>query len=343
MMNKFGHQLGEYLEFYNISQKEFAFRIGTTQKNLIDIINGKIELTYNMINNISIVSGIPISYIENVETSFKLDKKNKKFFEENNLDIKEYIKRFNYKEASKKYDIVIHDEMDDYNIIRDLMGYLRISDLNQLYEENNSIFYKSKNEKKELLVLWLERCYKLTFDQKVNKYSKENITYLVDFINEQGKRHQFNEGLLVKTFNDNGIFLVIEDDLPGTKVRGAFKVLNDKPAIYITRKYKRIADIYFALLHELAHCKSDFNRAKSGSIVTYDCGNTEDYEKKADAQALNWMVNNAEYDKLQKDINLLESENINKCFAVYRLALNKIIDYKSDLYQLNNPVINNND
>lgn len=342
MMNKFGRQLGEYLEFYNISQKEFAFRIGTTQKNLIDIINGKIELTYNMINNISIVSGIPISYIENVETSFELDKRNKKFFEENNLDIKEYIRRFNYKEASKKYDIVIHDEMDDYSIIRDLMSYLRISDLNQLYNEDNSIFYKSKNEKKELLVLWLERCYKLTFDQKVNKYSKENITYLVDFINEQGKKHQFNESLLVKTFNDNGIFLVIEDDLPGTKVRGAFKVLNDKPAIYITRKYKRIADIYFALLHELAHCKSDFNRAKSGSIVTYEYGNTEDYEKKADAQALKWMVNNADYDKLQKDINLLESDNFNKCFAVYRLVLDKIIDYKSALYQLNNPIISNN-
>ncbi len=41
-MNKFGSELGEFLEFKNISQKEFAYRIGTSPKNLIDIINGKV-------------------------------------------------------------------------------------------------------------------------------------------------------------------------------------------------------------------------------------------------------------------------------------------------------------
>ena len=49
MMNEFGKELKKYLEHFNISQKEFADRINTTPKNLIDIINGKIELTQNMI------------------------------------------------------------------------------------------------------------------------------------------------------------------------------------------------------------------------------------------------------------------------------------------------------
>ena len=38
--NKFGLQLKEYLDFNNISNVDFADRIGTTSKNLIDIING---------------------------------------------------------------------------------------------------------------------------------------------------------------------------------------------------------------------------------------------------------------------------------------------------------------
>ena len=38
MMNKFGRELGEFLEYKNISIKEFADRINTTSKNLIDII-----------------------------------------------------------------------------------------------------------------------------------------------------------------------------------------------------------------------------------------------------------------------------------------------------------------
>ena len=100
-------------------------------------------------------------------------------------------------------------------------------------------------------------------------------------------------------FNKNGIMLAIEPDLNGSKIRGAFRVLNDKPAIYITTKYKRIADVYFALLHELAHCKSDFNRAKNGSIISYmDDKEVDDYELKADKTALNWMVNNDDFEEI---------------------------------------------
>ena len=55
-----------------------------------------------------------------------------------------------------------------------------------------------------------------------------------------------------------------------SKIRGAFKVHKNMPSIYITYKHKRIADIYFTLLHELAHCKSDFNKAKATSFISLE-------------------------------------------------------------------------
>ena len=51
-LNKFGEELGELLEYQNISINEYAERIGTTPKNLIDIIDGKVSLSFNMICNI---------------------------------------------------------------------------------------------------------------------------------------------------------------------------------------------------------------------------------------------------------------------------------------------------
>ena len=72
MMNKFGKELGEFLECKNISIKEFADRINTTSKNLIDIIKGNIELSQNMIYNISFITDIPVNYIENVEKKSKI-------------------------------------------------------------------------------------------------------------------------------------------------------------------------------------------------------------------------------------------------------------------------------
>lgn len=110
--------------------------------------------------------------------------------------------------------------------------------------------------------------------------------------------------LFVEKFNENGVFLVIEDDLSGSKIRGAFKVLNDKSAIYLTRKHNRITDIYFALFHELAHLKSDYSRAKRGSLISFDKNDKVDYELKADKQAFNWMVDDKIYNEIKKIIKM---------------------------------------
>ena len=341
MMNKFGRELGEFLEFKNISIKEFADRINTTSKNLIDIIKGNVELSQNMIYNISFITGIPVSYIENTEQNYKMDKVIQNYLDENHLSIRNYINRFSYKELADEYHVKYRDARNDYAIAKDILKYLRITNPNSLTKENNVIFYKSKNDKPELLALWLERCNRIIEDQKVEKYTKENINKLVEFIKMEASNNSFDENKLIMEFNKNGIFLAIQDDLKGTKVRGAFKVLNDKPAIYITRKHKRYADIYFALLHELAHCKSDFNRAKSGSIITMlDDKETEDYEIKADMQALDWMVPNKIYDKIKNNYKNIEELDVVKSFFVYRLARDKIIKYSDSLYQKYNPLVN---
>ena len=127
---------------------------------------------------------------------------------------------------------------------------------------------------------------------------------------------------------------MIQDDLKGSKIRGAFKVFNDKPAIYL------IADIYFALLHELAHCKSDFNRAKSGSMVSYlDENDSAIYEKEADAKAFNWLVENTIYDEIKENKDCVLDKRVVPAFLVYRMAYDKIISCSSKLYQKYNIVI----
>ena len=127
MMNKFGKKLNEFLEFYNISVKEFAERIGTSPKNLNDILKGNIELSQNMIYNISFVTGIPVSYIENVESNYKMDKLIDEYIKNNNITITQYINKFNYKEFSKKYNYKFSDERNPYSVAKGILKYLRIT------------------------------------------------------------------------------------------------------------------------------------------------------------------------------------------------------------------------
>ena len=345
MMNKdrkniFGEELGELLEAWNISINDYAERIDTTPKNLIDIINGNVALSQNMIYNIAFISEIPVNYIETTEMNFALDKKIDCYLKKNNIKINEYAKKFNYKELESKYNIVYNDERSYYSILQSIFKYLRISDPETLYKPDSIIFYKSKNDKPELLALWLERCYRVVSKQNIGVYNKNNINILVNYIKKCAKNNIFNKEELIKTFNENGVFLAIEDDLNGSKIRGAFKVLKDKPAIYITKKHKRYADIYFALLHELAHLKSDFNRAKKASIISLmDELETEEYEIRADKQAYKWMVDDKLYNTLKSDINSINNDNIIKSFLVYRMAKDKIITYNSKMYQTNNLII----
>lgn len=337
-LNKFGKELGRFLDFYNISINDFAERIDTTPKNLIDIIEGRVALSFNMICNIAFISEISADYIFTVEENFKIDNNIDRYLEENNITIKKYLSKFDFKELREKYGVNIRDERHDYSILEDIFKYLRIVDPKLLYKEDNHIFYKSKNEKPELLALWLERCYRVVQNQVLSEYKKENIDNLVNFIRKEAKNYRFDKDKLIKEFNNNGIFLAIEPDLKGAKIRGAFRVLNNKPAIYLTPKYKRYGDIYFALLHELAHCKSDFNRAKSGSIVSLEDGKIiSDYEIKADKTAFNWMVNDKIYNEIKKCNNLECNEP--KCFIAYRLAYDNIIKFNSTFYQKYNKTI----
>ena len=68
----FGKYLKDYLEFNNISQTEFAMRMGITQKHMNELLNGKTNVTLEMAANIERLTGIDAGFIINVENSKKI-------------------------------------------------------------------------------------------------------------------------------------------------------------------------------------------------------------------------------------------------------------------------------
>ena len=337
---RFVDYLKDYLEFNNISNKDFANRIGITPKHLIDILSNKCELSSSIIDSISIVTNIPSDYIYKTELNYKLEEDIDKYLKDNKLTETKYLNKFSYKYLINNRWIDFIDVNDKTEIIKDILKFLRVKSPEKVYQIDEKIFYKSKNDKPELLLLWLEKCYKETLKQKVNKYNKDNIELLVDYIRDLANKNKFDENLLIKEFNDKGIALVIQEDIPGSKIRGAFKVHKDMPAIYITYKHNRIADIYFALLHELAHCKRDFNKAKGTNLISLD--DDSDTEVIADNQAYEWMVDNKYYNSILSNpvYNIKQEKKYPKSFVLYRLAKDNKIEYSNDDYQKYNYVLN---
>ncbi len=334
---RFKDYLLDYLEFNHISNKDFANRIGVSQKHLIDILSGKKDLSDQVIRNISFVTNISVDYIYKIESNYKFEMQIKEYLVKENLTQIQYLNKFNYNYLKKVNYIPFVDKEDSLEAIKDILKFLRVTSPEQVYEIDQVTYFKSKNEKPELLFLWLEKCYRETLKQKVEKYAKENIVDLVNYIVECAKQGKFNEEELIRVFNQKGVYLVIQDDIPGSKIRGAFRVHRHTPSIYLTHKHKRIADVYFALLHELAHCKTDFNKAKATNLISFDTSK-EEIENKADLQAYDWMVPNDYYQNVctKPDYDIASEKNYPKSFILYRLAADHYIDYRNKKYQTYN-------
>ena len=334
----FGKYLKDYLEFHNISQSEFALRMGITQKHINELLNGKANITLEMAANIERLTGINSNFIINVENTKKL----KESILEQYGDIKnvkKVLKDEYYINELKKTDwINFKDETDSLQMCIDILDFLKIKDFSILPKLEDQVLFKKTGNNFNKLALWIAHCDEIVKNQEVSEYNSYNLLFLIKDLNDYAYNNKIDIEEIKKILNSYGIYFAVEKAMNGTKVRGCFKVKGKKPAIYITDNYAGKDSFFFELFHELGHCKSDYNEGKSKVIID---GNVEK-EKKADEFALKMMINDDVWRKVlaanlnEKEIKDISLKNrIPMSFIVGRLAKSKNISYTSKLYREN--------
>ena len=328
----FGSMLKDYLEYHNISQSDFAKRLGISQKHINNILNENADISEDLMIAISLITDIDIKLITFVETKKKLyDFLNTKFKDEK--EINDYLNSFHIKEMDKMGWLTLNDKTSYLQNAYDLLRYLNVRDFN-IYDKyvKETIFFKKYSDADlKKVFLWITRCDKLIQKQNVNDYTKDNFNKLLNELKKE-RNKPFNKDNLIKLFNKFGIYLVIEDALKGTKIRGCTKVVGSNPAIYMTCYLKEKSLFYFSLYHELGHVKSEYNKAKSKVIIN----GSDDEEKRADNFSLNEMIPNDIYklilDNFDKKDKIAKENNIPLCFLYSRLAYEGKISYKDKNY-----------
>ena len=66
-----GATIREQLENRDIPQKEFALRMGMSEKNISSLINGKVELTPEVALRLESVLGLPARFWNNMESVYR--------------------------------------------------------------------------------------------------------------------------------------------------------------------------------------------------------------------------------------------------------------------------------
>ena len=334
----FGKYLKDYLEYSNISQTEFAMRMGITQKHMNEILNGKTNITLEMAANIERLTGIKSSFIISVENS-RILKENilKEYGNLQNIK-EEIIKKYYINELKKRQWIKFKDETDELQICIDLLDFLKIKDFEVVPKLEEQVLFKKSGNDFNKIALWIARCDEIIKEQDVSEYNSYNLMFLIKDLKELAYKEGFELEEIKELLNKYGIYFVCEKALPGTKIRGCFKVKGKKPAVYVTDNYAGKDSFFFELFHELGHCKSDYNEGKNKIIID---GN-EKKEEKADKFALEVMIpeniwneiinGKIEKNKLEK---ISQTEKIPMSFIVGRLAKKDLITYRSRLYQDN--------
>lgn len=105
---------------------------------------------------------------------------------------------------------------------------------------------------------------------------------------------KFTDGLqqVIEYVNEVGVRLVIEEQLPGTKLDGAaLLVANQSPVVALTLRYDRLDNFWFVLFHELAHVR--LHLSPEAPVIFDDLDtDAKGIEEEADKFALNLLIPN---------------------------------------------------
>ena len=338
-MNGFGSMLRDYLEYYKMSQSEFADRLGITQKHMNEIINGKTKISPELMVLISLLTDIDVNLIMYTE-------KKKETYEmlmdkyKTEKEINKMLNSYYIKEMSKRKWITLKYQESFVQNYLDLTEYLGVKDINSInnYLNKRFLFKKASNDTNNLKIyLWIRHCDKETKGIEIGKYDSSELSDLLRELKEE-RIKEFNKESLIKLFHKYGIILYIDDALPGTKVRGCIKVAIDTPVIYMTTYLKEKSSFYYTLYHELMHLKSDYNKLKSKTIVDED-----DLEDNTNKKALNEMIDEKTYNYILEHYyareEIAKENKIPLSFLYSRLAMEGKIKYNSKEYLKNKEII----
>lgn len=225
----------------NLKQTDLAPYFGTTSR-VSEILNRKRKLTVEMIRALSIGLGISsevlIGYTEINKSSNGID-----------------WKKFPIKEMEKRGWINIPRQGEITQIIDNFLSNSGLNFSAASYKRTLNGEAYSPNTKFALHA-WLSRVVQKSRENKINLGEFEPKKLNADFLREIAQLSWFDKGplLAIEALEKNGISIIIEPQLKGTRVDGAcLKDEDGTPIIALSLRYDRLDNFWFTLLHELAH------------------------------------------------------------------------------------------
>ena len=294
------------LEERELSQKEFAQMIDMQTSHLSELIRGKRSMTKSISDKIETVLGISSVSLLNLQTQYEYDVRK---IEERGIE---------EQEASKVLKAL--DEILCVQILLKALGCPSKSAIMQqkclkeeaflstpteLRQETAGMFKKSSKtgQDSRMLMTWKILAEAISRKQSVKgSFDVEQKDSLVASLTSILHENKNTIASVQEVLSNYGITFCIVDKLKKASVDGYSYIENGVPHIILTKRFDKIDNFAFALLHEVGHIYLHYQNAEKEdfklSIPDYDNESAE--EREANQFAANALISPTDWEDVPK-------------------------------------------
>lgn len=246
-----GYALEEYLQLHNIKQKEFALKLGISEKHLCKLISGDVILNTDMAIKLEKVSGVSGNIWMGLEYEYR--KELQIIEDENNMDDDlEVLNKFPVNEMEKLG--IIPKANKKTEKVHNLRNFFQVVKLTYLFDEKFPIILgcnERSTRKIEYNLIVLAQYAKLqAYNIKTEKINVNKIEKSLDEILNFKENNNYLEEL-PRYLSDLGIAFILLPKISNT-IHGI--TFNDNKKIVLGVVYEEDREKFFYyLFHELGH------------------------------------------------------------------------------------------
>lgn len=252
-----GETIKEQLQDRGLTQKEFAERMGYTEKHISRLINGLVELTADTACRLESVLGVPAQFWLNLESCYR--EKIAKANEENSLyDDIDFCDKLPYNEISKiGWVPKTKDKIKRVYIMRKFFEVARLSMLKNgnLMPMGIACRRLGENDKSDYhLAVWVQRA---KLESRKVQTRAINVNRLINILPQIRQMtieppEVFCEELR-RLLAECGIAIIFLPHIGGSFLHGATFICGKKIVLGLTVRGKYADVFWFSLFHELGH------------------------------------------------------------------------------------------
>lgn len=314
----------------DMTQREFAERLGISEKHLSQLINGKVWLTFEIAQKLEQITSIPASFWNKLEIKYQEDKARLEM-ESSLHNQKNLLNKFSCYTELAKFNLV-ESTRDYLTKIKNLCNFLNVVSLSTITEKEEKTymieklaFRKSYTNKlsQENLACWIKAWEKLVQPTEV-EFKQDQIPSIISKLKNLTQNQEIiEEDIIQEILNSIGINILILDHFKEVPINWIARMYKNRPFIQLSRRQKWLDIFWFTLFHELGHIYN-WDLKKEDIIVDWDDKVKNDLENSADLFAQNSLIIKGNYEKYIESKHIINTEDLKNLAKIEWVWINII-------------------